>query len=275
MNNRSVDITTHEIEGLLKSIRPHPSQQFYHSLESAPWNKSSRLTTIPADLKFVLTSLSTIAFISVLLFTPVGRAIADGIAKFFTTTERESFQVPEEIILSVTQHVPSNPLEQSSPRESISSNDVYEEIQRIENRVGYELKEFTDIPAGFNLSQITEFPEEGIISIVYKSEHGDLILQQGLGEFPDPLPGFFDQVPAGEVQSVDVNNNPGEYVRGYFFVYSGETNATWVSDPSIQRLRWREGDRWFELQLSINVGGHSFLDKEELNNLAASSSFLE
>ncbi len=267
MNSHSNDFSANEIEGLLKSFELQTSQQFYRSLESAPWISPSHKTTITRNLKFVMASLSIMTLIVVLLFTPVGRAIADGIANFFTTIEGERFEVPEEIILSVTQHAASDLPGQVSPSESRTVNAYVEEVLETESRIGYDLKEFSEIPSGFTFYAFTEFPEHGIVIIAYESEYGQISLQQGLGDFPNG--GSFDQVPSHEVQTVNVNNNPAEYVYGYFLVFSGETSATWVSDSSVQRLRWREDDRWFEIELKIPLDSPGFQDMAGLINLAS------
>jgi hypothetical protein len=42
----------------------------------------------------------------------------------------------------------------------------------------------------------------------------------------------------------------GEYVCGLFVVKSPTgTKASWEPDAPVQRLRWREEELWFEVQL--------------------------
>ena len=258
-----------EIVELLKSIRPFPSEGFYLYMKSSPWARPSHLNlTLIPNLRSVLALSALIALFFVVLFTPIGSAIADGIVAFFTTTEDESFQVSRDVIVRVTEHAESSmagrtPTPTPTRREMGAHAD---EISKVEQQLGFALKEFSEIPAGLTFSTIGVFLEKGIISIGYESKGGHLTLKQGLGIFPED--GEFDQVPSYEIQLVMIGEYPGEYVQGDFIVLAGETDATWVSDLSIQRLRWREDDRWFEIGAYISPDKAEYLDMNTLIRLA-------
>jgi hypothetical protein len=260
-----------EIVELLKSMRPLPSKGFYLQMKSSPWARPSHLNlTIRANLRSVLALSALIALLFVALFTSVGSAIADGIVAFFTTSKDESFQVSEDVLVRVTEHVESS-IAGRTPTPTPIRKDMgayADEISKVEQQLGYGLKVFSEIPAGLTFSGIGVFPEKGIISIGYESKGGHLTLKQGLGIFPED--GEFDQVPSHEIQLVMIGEYPGEYVQGDFIVLAGETDATWVNDLSIQRLRWREDDRWFEIGAYISPDKAEYLDMYALIRLAES-----
>ena len=258
-----------EIVELLKSIRPLPSRGFYLHMKSSPWARPSRLNlTSIANLRSVLALSALIALLFVAIFPSVGSAIADGIVAFFTTTEDESFQVSRDVIVRVTEHAESSMAGRTpTPTPIRREMGAYaDEISKVEQQLGFALKEFSEIPAGLTFSRIGVFPEKGIISIGYESKGGHLTLKQGLGNFPED--GSFDQVPSYEIQLVMIGEYPGEYVQGDFIMLAGETDATWVSDLSIQRLRWREDDRWFEIGANISPDKAEYLDIYALIRLA-------
>lgn len=269
MTNRSSTQNEKEIVELLKTIRPLPSKSFYLHMKSSPWARPSHLNIATmTNLRSVLALSALIVLFFVLLFTPVGSAIANGIVAFFTTTKDESFQVSRDVIVRVTEHAESSMAGRTpTPTPTRREMGAYaDEISKVEQQLGFALKEFSEIPAGLTFSRIVVFNEKGIISIGFKSKDGHLTLKQGLGNFPED--GNFDQVPSYEIQLVMIGEYPGEYVQGDFIVFAGETVATWESDLSIQRLRWREDDRWFEIGAYISPDKVEYLDMYALIILA-------
>ncbi len=68
-----------------------------------------------------------------------------------------------------------------------------------------------------------------------------------------------------------INGFAGEYVRGMFVVRSQTgTEAVWERDAAIQRLRWREGDMLFEIQMGGLPGDDDAIGKDWLVALAES-----
>jgi len=63
----------------------------------------------------------------------------------------------------------------------------------------------------------------------------------------------------------------GEYVRGMFVVKSQTgTKAEWEPDAPVQRLRWREGDVLFEIQMAGLPGDNDLIGKDWVISLAES-----
>ena len=63
---------------------------------------------------------------------------------------------------------------------------------------------------------------------------------------------------------------PSEHVQGDFFAPAGETQATREDDPGQQQLRWREGDRWYEIKEIVYPRRPGYLDREAQILLAES-----
>jgi len=80
----------------------------------------------------------------------------------------------------------------------------------------------------------------------------------------------WDQVPADAIVPVRIGELDGEFVRGRFVVYVGETVATWEPDASILRLRWVKDGIWFEMTKSGHAQAIEYLDQAGLIELAES-----
>ena len=62
----------------------------------------------------------------------------------------------------------------------------------------------------------------------------------------------------------------GEFARGTFVVYAGETAATWNPDAAILRLRWVQDGIWFEMAKWGDVEEIEYLGQAGLIELAES-----
>jgi hypothetical protein len=69
---------------------------------------------------------------------------------------------------------------------------------------------------------------------------------------------------------LNIGELDGEFVRGRFVVYVGETVATWEPDASILRLRWVKDGIWFEMTKSGHAQAIEYLDQAGLIELAES-----
>ena len=261
-----------QIMELLKVVRPLPSERFYRRMQTTPWSRSMYpLVRIDSPIRRALALLTLILVVAGLLLTPQGHALAQQILQFFTPTKSETFQVSDDLLVSVTAMARSSPATRVpaiSTVDPMGSVTYFEQIAKVEAQVGFDLKEFTGTPDGTAFARVTVFPDPGIVIIAYEMPGGSLVLKQGLGKFPQD--GRWQLVPSDAVQSVVVEGSPGEYLQGYFMVLAGETEAAWRDDPMLQRLRWREGDHWFEIQESIYPGRQGYIDKDGMIRLAVS-----
>lgn len=260
-----------QIEKLLENLPPEISPRLERRLESAPWTyRAIRRHRIRTAIS--LTALSVIAFI---LLTPQGRAFAQTIYEFFTLTDQESFPLSDEEVdlfyapiptyaLSLVEVTPASP----TPNHCFNPEDVgtYEcEIQRVELQLGYDIKEFSAEPSGWSFRQAISSQDYAVIS--YQTGGGYLDLRQGTGNFPPDSD--WGKVPTSAVQPVKIGDYYGEYVNGHFMVRNGETQKEWSVTGADQRIRWREGERWFEILALAGPGTSGYLDRQALITLAS------
>jgi hypothetical protein len=62
----------------------------------------------------------------------------------------------------------------------------------------------------------------------------------------------------------------GEFARGTFVVYAGQTSATWNPNAHILRLRWVKDGIWFEMTKFGDAKAIEYLDQAGLIELAES-----
>jgi hypothetical protein len=143
-----------QMETMLEILPPDISAGIEKRLSSAPWTprgvKRQRALTI-----IYLTVALFIAFIGL---TPQGRAFAQTIFKFFTTTDQSSFPLSDEELdlfyapvptyaLSLVDVTPLPPLrDYCSNPEGVGTYEC--EIKRVENELNIDLKEFPTAPLG-------------------------------------------------------------------------------------------------------------------------------
>ena len=260
-----------QIEKMLENLPPYFSPRLERRLEYAPWTyrviRHQRILTALS-----LTALSVIAFI---VLTPQGRAFAQTIFEFFTRTDQESFPLSDEEVdmfyapipayaLSLVEVTPASP----TPNHCLNSEDVgaYEcEIQRVELQLGYDIKEFSVEPPGWFFRQAISSQDYAVIT--YQTGGGYLDLRQGIENFPPDSD--WEKVPTSAVQPVKIDDYYGEYVNGSFSLKNGASELTWDTTGSDQRIRWREGERWFEILALSGPGTSGYLDRQALIILAS------
>lgn len=124
------------------------------------------------------------------------------------------------------------------------------EVQHAENKAGFDALEFPSDPKNFIFEGVIK-AEPGEIMMEYDviGGGGFLYLSQGLGEFSS----FTGLVPENDIEQVWVGTNRGEYVMGDWAIGGVYKEVTWVSCCRY-RLRWTEGDRWFEIDKQASLG---------------------
>ncbi len=268
--------TESQMEAMLENLPPDVGPRLEQQLSSAPWTPRG----VKRRRVFIGIYLSIILLVALVGLTPQGRAFAQNIFKFFTTTDQSSFPLSEEEIndlyapiptyaLSLVEVTPLPPQPDDCPNPD--GTETYEcEIKQAENELNMDLKEFSEPPPIWKfvevqaLSNTSSSLTNDIGEITYATSSGYLILRQGNGDFPP------DRVLSSAIEQVKIGEYYGEYVDGLFGVRNGDTNLSWDAVGADQRIRWREGERWFEIFASVGPGTSGYLDKQALISLASS-----
>lgn len=272
------------METLLENLPPNASPRLEKLLSSAPWTPRGvkRRQTLAV---FYLAIFLLIAFIGL---TPQGRAFAQNVIEFFTTTDQDSLPLSEEELAQFyTPEQPRaltlvdvTPISQSSEHCSNPEDaKTYEcEIKRVESELEVDLKEFSTVPPNhifsgvwFHPNTLSASADVYVVGITYQGQGKYLLLHQGNGDFPPDSD--WDKALQSAVQHVRIGEFEGEYVNGSFGLRNGDDKLTWDSSGADQRIRWREGDKWFEITALGGPGTSGYLDKEALISLASSMAY--
>jgi hypothetical protein len=206
----------------------------------------------------VLTLLVVVGMTAFLVH-PHRRALAQQIFnRFFAPTGQTSFPVPP--VDLTAQALPDSQKPTEAPTPIPASPQVCPQadprqfyvcsLAFAQTELGFPLKalptEIVDIP-GMAYDSMKLDSQKGSVELQY----GDvLFLSQGQGEFSHEFLDFSlsgDAVPGDAVQPVLVDGQLGEYVQGGFLWKPGSDQYIWDPEGSATRLRWREGDTWFQL----------------------------
>ncbi len=273
-------------------LKARPTPQFNASVKgetlmNAPVLKQWRFRVLALFVLVVLLMAATFA-------TPWGKAFAQSLFQFFAVAEGDSFPLPtEEITLynvaptvAPTFAAQLKPIETEEPttpiptiftapviagcEDALASLTYRCQVSKVEEAVGFDAKEPSDDIPGLVFERAEANPTLGVLGLHYKAIGGgtELIITQsrtdlvalGWGEVP----------PSANVEKVKIGQYDGEYVQGTFIVRPGATSAVWEPNAPVQRLRWREGDRLFGIDMLGRTASVEYLGKEALAALAES-----
>ncbi|MEA4910115.1 MAG: hypothetical protein VB089_21010 [Anaerolineaceae bacterium] len=128
---------------------------------------------------------------------------------------------------------------------------------------GFTPWQFPAAPEGLSFDYVDYRP--GLTAVEYGHSMDRLSLVQSTQDFATQEENTWFSVPEDAVQSLEVAGQPGEYVRGQFMARPGESQAEWNADVPVERLRWKNGDWWFQL---VKTGGEE-MQASALADLAA------
>lgn len=215
-------------------------------------------------LRLALAALAIIAFAGLTLFTPQGRALAQEVLGLCATTSQTAFPAMPYVQPTVpTMIVPVEPAsslvaedaDMCGPTISATSSSYFCQVIAAEKSLGFEIKVFSKpvsegvLKGDLAFTSLAADPAGKSVRLIFSLPNGgNLWLSQGLGDFP-PAEEPWELVPRDAVQSVQVTQHSGEYLMGDFVRWAGSDQYTWDSTiTGTQRLRWKEGDRWFEIR---------------------------
>ncbi len=127
---------------------------------------------------------------------------------------------------------------------------------------GFTPWQFPQAPEGLSFKNTYYLPTQ--TAIWYGGIDGELGILQSRNNFSSQEESEWFSVPQDSIQKVIVAGQPAEYVNGSFFNKAGEDHATWNPDSGQIRLRWKNGDYWFQ----IVKWGAPEMEPQELADLA-------
>lgn len=138
------------------------------------------------------------------------------------------------------------------------------QVHQTSTAAGFIPQQFPQAPTGLSFNNSYYSPS--LTAIWYRGTAGELGLLQSSQDFTSRESSEWFSVPEEAVQKVEVGGQSAEYVNGSFINYAGEDHATWSPDSGQIRLRWKNGEYWFE----IVKWGEPTMEPQELADLAGS-----
>ncbi|OGN75730.1 MAG: hypothetical protein A2X25_02900 [Chloroflexi bacterium GWB2_49_20] len=232
-------------------------------------------------------AFALLIIISIFMLSPGRQALAETLRHLFWPTSKEQFPPLTSQQLATPTFAPTfaatlasaqnpKPTETLVPVPTNLSPDLISacgidpygyacKIARAEKQAGFDAKEFPADPEGF-VFRAVEKAISGEVWIRYNviGGGGYLYWSQGIGEFPE----FTGAAPESAIEEVQVGENRGEYVAGIY----GSGNVlpaeyTW-SSCCRQRLRWTDGERWYELDKQAALPQTDYMTREAMIQMA-------
>jgi hypothetical protein len=218
------------------------------------------------------------------LATPQGRALANKLLHYFVSAHELSFPIPTQWVTDAAQYIEPTTaptayitveaVTQPSVEVTVqgklveTSPTLMRQIQESETDLGFQIKVLPPHQAQLVVEDLILDPILMTVYIVYTNPYGvEVGLRQGIGEFP-PENERWQEVPESAILPAQVGEYPAEFVRGMFAGTPDSEALSWWADAPFLRLRWKEGDRWFEISRTGHPEMSPPLEKEDLIVLA-------
>ncbi len=252
-----------QIEALLSSIKPQPSQRFHQRMAAAPWNRSEHKSW-PRALRWSVISLLallvvTLTFVS-LLALPSFHALAQQIRLFFWHSSSDQ--------LELTTLPPGT----TSPYAVSETPPPQLSIEAVQAQAGYPLLVPQQLPQGLRFLGASYDPVLQAVTLRYGSlNHTLLITQRPSGEIQE----YSTVGASASIETVNLRGGEGELVSGGWMVATpapgSEAQATpgdvtWDSTLHQHILRWQESGMIYKILSS----GEGSLSPQELVRFAES-----
>jgi len=262
--NGSKNPSIEQIEMLLEHIQPNPSQRFLERMDTLPWNRKTRLFLLPWlwDRKHRAIFLVSIFLgLIIILATPSLVVVANRIAQFFTTSQKEYISIEVPIDNSLSQGF-----------------ELIDSIAEASRKADFSIYKPEYLPDNFHFRGAGYNDARKVVTLFYDSDDGSIIR--------------VSQRPKGiEYQSISVNAlvehvhigpYPGEYVKGSWKVVAPNQmqpktsltvtlQADWNPQASTMFLRWQQMDILIEIIYNGNSDDSSEnLSKSDLIMIAES-----
>lgn len=227
-------------------------------------------------------SLILVLTLIISTFTPAGQAFARVLQSFFRVVEVEKMPTYPPGIYQTSTPIPTlaavlGTLKPTATSELLpaSTQDpaltpCYDDLNGSACKIAwgekiarFDAKQFPSDPEGLVLKRVEASTDQ--ILMHYDQINGGLWLdlKQGIAdEFPS-----IGGAPADAIKEVMVGEYPGQFVIGMFANQGEPPTVIWM-EWGRYRLRWMEGDRWFEIDVVNGYGNYS--ERDYLIQLAES-----
>jgi hypothetical protein len=223
-----------------------------------PLQQGENMNTRPHRIpRLAFAILVTVALLlAVALVTPQGRTLAQSVLQFFMRAESTTFSLQPSQTTTGQGDSSAPTAEPPAPLVSVSE---------AEAQAGFDVAELPYVPDGFAYLGARLYGAAVHIEYETQDRGGHLIITQSQGGF---VQSDWDRVPADAIVPVKIGERDGEFARGMFVVYAGETTARWNPDAPILRLRWVKDGVWFEMTKYGDAKAIAHLDQAGLIELA-------
>ena len=210
-------------------------------------------------------ALLVLAALVIFFFTPPGQAFSHSLFAYFTTVSSTALPpvptpiaAPTYTLEAALAPEPSNPASIPGCGETINPIDstFLCQLQDAQARLGFVVKSFPAqyIKLPFAFMQVDLEKRTLHLSFRDPQAFRGYILEQGVGDLPDDSifqNALHNPVFEDAVQNVQVGSSPAEFVAGEYIFPEGQVSQgmVWSPDEPVYRLRWREGDHWYEFTL--------------------------
>ena len=222
------------------------------------------ISRTPMLRRMALIVVAVIVSIIILFSTPQGQAFAQSILQFFTRTQGDTIPAPTSPPMKLVHPGETTRTPLPSPTGFTFADDCGNlpvlkcSIEQIRSKVDFTIKELGTIPVGLYFIGATGGPQ--MVVIVYNSADNSgavsLIEQPWTGS---PEQTAWQIGASAVVETVQVGNVTGEYVKGSYIYTPGDANEVWNPDLDYHSLHWAEDGIFFQMSASGEKAGKAGL----------------
>jgi hypothetical protein len=228
--------------------------------KSPLFQQGKRINRNPVFRSAMLIVLALTVASATLFATPLGRAWAQGLLRYFNRSQSAVLPVPTAPVKLVDTTVTATPQPTSTPLPGTATPSLTVDCgkpplltcttDQVRAMVKFAVKELNRIPMGLYFNGASDGQDMVIILYDSPDHSGALALME------QPWSGNSQQNawpigPSASVETVQVGAVTGEYVQGSYVQRNGEGDAVWDPNLDSQRLHWVENGVFFQMEGSI------------------------
>ncbi|HWQ84631.1 MAG TPA: hypothetical protein VN363_08700 [Anaerolineales bacterium] len=273
------------IEELLESIRPEPGESYRKRMAQAPWVRipAHKQAARARTFRFTAITASILLLGTILLATPVGNVVANGILQLFTRAQSNTLPVPDDqYVPPIPSATPASPHDLALlPAEQVATTTptpeptaaeypgMPRELSLIEAEAiaGFDLYEPLRLPRDYRLTRITYNTYHQAIEMEYTSPRAatgeSFYIIQGKNLASATVGAD------AKIETFQVGGHTAELVRGIWFADAGSTQSTWQEGPEWYTIRWQTQDITIEIGFRLNETFYpAYINHDEMIVLA-------